>query len=1034
MNSIGRSHGSVTRRLPGVGATMLLLTAWGCSGTGAATVGMTVLADLPAPIVTGFVKTVASGDGDGGYVRHFGRGRVDAQEDRITFSTRAEVCAQGTRSSDGSCLESVTMVFDRRAGDRSGVTTRLTAERPLPGRSSYLIGDDSSRWRHDVVGYDRLRYRDVHDGIDLVVEADAGGPKLTWIVEAGADPGAIGWRYDETATVEVDPDGALDVRTNDGSHAPIVREEPPVAWQDGPGGRREVAVRYRVVDGRIDFALGSYDRSRPLVIDPLVAFVGVLGHEMDDRVVAMTANDAGEVFVVGDTISGRFPAPGSPTPTPGPIDLGRSDVFVSKLDADGTVLKTVFLGGSGRGSSNSYAADVIVDSEGYVIVTGHTFASTFPNTDRKGPGRRVLQPGLAEPSSPSEDVFVTKLDFDSDDELQTGPESKAPYRTFSTYLGGSRVDRAAGLALDASGDVVVAMSTSSTDVLDPVREDVPRTPKMPIEPVAQAVNAGGTDGLVVTVNTDGSQVVWGSYFGGGLDDELAGVAPDAEGGLWVVGRSRSTNLCRPAMCEPGDVPAPPLSGARISAGADADGFLARIADRRSGGAMRRIESLAWLGGSGEDEPAAVAISDEGRVAVVGETLSESLLGLGTKPRSGFADAFAAEVVLDGDRLDLVWADAWGADRQRDRALAVRYAEVGTLLVGGESPEGSMPLDARYPGDVASAAAELSVYLPDGRLIERYRLATSAGGYSSAAAMALEPGGRLWIGGTSRGRFSAPQPSPPPHFAPARDDGFVAAVDGLPYPTATTTPSATPTVEPTRTTPPTATLTPEPRPPTATPTKVPEPLYLPILVHDRCPPIDIFADVVLVVDASTSMDETTPSGERKIEAAVRAALAFVEGDLRLYPGGERVAIVTLNSEPTVLQPLTSDRPALRDAIARIPNEIRLGSRIGAGIDAAAGLLAADPRLDATRSIVLMTDGRANGEPDEAAADAARAARVEGMLMYVVGVGRDIDRARLRAMASDAARYFPAPDVESLVPIYEDLVRRTQCPKEVYWGRR
>ena len=127
----------------------------------------------------------------------------------------------------------------------------------------------------------------------------------------------------------------------------------------------------------------------------------------------------------------------------------------------------------------------------------------------------------------------------------------------------------------------------------------------------------------------------------------------------------------------------------------------------------------------------------------------------------------------------------------------------------------------------------------------------------------------------------------------------------PSPTATSTATATP--PPTSTA--TATLTPTP-----TPTLQSRPLYLPVALREVCLPSQQHVDVVLVLDASTSMLQPTERGGSKLEAARAAAAAFL-GQLRL-DDGDQASIVTFNSDAQMAQHLTADRGALDTALAGI----------------------------------------------------------------------------------------------------------------------
>jgi len=286
---------------------------------------------------------------------------------------------------------------------------------------------------------------------------------------------------------------------------------------------------------------------------------------------------------------------------------------------------------------------------------------------------------------------------------------------------------------------------------------------------------------------------------------------------------------------------------------------------------------------------------------------------------------------------------------------------------------------------------------------------------------------------------APRPGPAgdaldhSEWVPGKGMGDVEVLCGpSPTPTATTeaptdTPSPTPSPTPTRTaTPsPTATATPSP---TATP--VPRPIYLPIVIGDRCDPKVQPVDVVLVIDASTSMLFPTRAGRPKIDAAKEAARRFL--DQMKFPG-DQAAIVAFNAGASVVVDLTGDKQALVGGLGGIRNQEF--TRIHLGLAAAHGLLTGARRVaNHTPVVVMLTDGRSNPDPVSRALDAATALKADGITLYTVGLGEDVEFEALRRMATRTENFHWAPDGEDLGPIYEEIAREVPCPRRAYWPYR
>ena len=168
--------------------------------------------------------------------------------------------------------------------------------------------------------------------------------------------------------------------------------------------------------GAYGFAARGYDRSRPLVIDPSLAYSAYLGGTNADLSRAIAVDSQGAAYVVGDAASADFPT------VAGSFDTsasGNGDAFVSKVNASGSALVcSTYLGGSSADQGHGIA----VDSLGAAYVTGRTASTNFPTT---AGAFDTTQNG-------GNDGFVTKLN------------ASGSALTYSTYLGGTTVAGAPG--------------------------------------------------------------------------------------------------------------------------------------------------------------------------------------------------------------------------------------------------------------------------------------------------------------------------------------------------------------------------------------------------------------------------------------------------------------------------------------------------------------------------------------------------------------------------------------------------------------
>ncbi len=278
---------------------------------------------------------------------------------------------------------------------------------------------------------------------------------------------------------------------------------------------------------------------------------------------------------------------------------------------------------------------------------------------------------------------------------------------------------------------------------------------------------------------------------------------------------------------------------------------------------------------------------------------------------------------------------------------------------------------------------------------------------------------------ARGRY----PDGTVYAVPVQD---ILTANGLitpPVPTAS--PSAVPTAS--RTASPTNTATASA---TALPSPTPEPVYLPIgLREEPCIGQKQRADVVLVIDASTSMaEQLTSAGRWKLDAAIEAARLFL-GLLELP--ADQAGLVVFNDRAELLQALTGRRWELEAALARIPAHVRKQTRIDLGIELGREQLTGERRKAENQAVlVLLTDGLANPVPASVAVARAAEAKRQQITIFTIGIGpeTELDIAELRQMASRPEYFYRVPDAEDLASIYQRIALAIPCPAEMYWGRR
>ena len=221
--------------------------------------------------------------------------------------------------------------------------TRIRGLDAMAGRANYFIGD-RPKWRTSVPSYARVECKDIYDGIDLIYYGNHRQLEYDFIVAPGADPASIRLRFDGAESLQIESDGDLVLQTAGRE----VRQRKPVAYQAVDGVRRIVPVRYLLNDvkhgighpsncvGRlppVTLQVGSYDHSRPLIIDPVLAFSTYFGGAGNEEGNSIAVDSAGNVYLTGFSDSINFPSVNAAQSN---IAGGQQDAFVVKLDPSGT--------------------------------------------------------------------------------------------------------------------------------------------------------------------------------------------------------------------------------------------------------------------------------------------------------------------------------------------------------------------------------------------------------------------------------------------------------------------------------------------------------------------------------------------------------------------------------------------------------------------------------------------------------------------------------------------------------------------------
>jgi len=644
-------------------------------------------------------------------------------------------------------------------------STAILGTDELAARSNYFTGNDPAQWHTDVPNFARVKYESVYPGVDLVFYGNQRQLEYDFILAPGADPSAIRLAVDaghqkseienrkskqlkiQNAKWKIDPNGDLVTRTDGGQ---LVLRKPTVYQED----TRQSAIENRqfleghfalAADGSVRFEIPNYDKSKRLIIDPVLSYSTFLGGSGNDSAAGIAVDGAGSAYVVGQTFSANFPT-ASPYQSVCGGCTSNSTAFVTKFDGTGaTLVYSTYLGGTTADS----AAAVAVDSAGDAYVVGTTLSADFPTT------AGTFQTACSSCGVGPSDAFVTKLN----------PTGSA--LVYSTYLGGSNSDQATGVAVWESSGNVYAYVTGIT-----LSDDFPVA--SPLQNTCNGCDAGNSDAFITRLDPAGATLVYSTFLGGTGIDEGHAIAVDALGSAYVAGLTTSNDIRSVNAFQP-------------FSGGNQDAFVTKLDP-----AGQTLAYFSYLGGSGNDQGNGIAVDSYGNAYVTGSTTSRdfpTVSPIMAKLPGGQA-AFVTKVDQTGSTLDF---STYLGGSGTDSGAAIALDPAGNCYLTGATSSSDFPSVNPIPSTLSgvnqgtNGDAFVTKISSTGSAII---FSTYLGGsdVDVGAGIAVDSSGNAYVTGRT---FSGNFPTANAFQANigGQFDAFVAKLSGLALPTAMVAPSS-----------------------------------------------------------------------------------------------------------------------------------------------------------------------------------------------------------------------------------------------------
>ncbi len=613
--------------------------------------------------------------------------------------------------------------------DPNQASPQITATDFFEWNNNYFLGNDEKKWAPDCKNAGKLEYKNVWNGIDVVYRNNNRQLEYDIVVQPGANPASMKFRYDglSGAIETVDNGKAIQLPTSLGN----LREEIPGCFQIVNGMKRDVRATFTVFsNSEFGFAFpDGYDSNYPLTIDPLV-YSTYLGGSNSDELEDIASDGSGGVYVVGLTLSSDFPT------TAGALDPTfntYNDVFISHLNSTGSALLfSTYLGGVW----NDCGYGITVSAANNIYITGTTESNLFPTTTGaydqtyNGTGdifvSKLNSTGNAllfstfvggnsseTPTdiycSPAEAITVSGYSSSSnfpmmnsyDDTFNGGGSDGILFRLInngatlinSTYIGGSGFDAIDGIdnknETTFGGSMFACGRTTSTDF--------PTT----TDGYDRSYNGGTSDGFAFQFNNN-YNLVYGTYIGGSSLDYCSAISADGTGGAYLTGSTTSSNF-----------PTTMFSTDRTYNG-DYDSYLISLGMGNGVG----LQYGTYLGGSNLDMGEELYSDHHYGVTVVGSTSSTDFPTTENaydRSQNGGSDIFVTRIGNVSGNFTYSYSSFLGGSAD-DQARAIAYDGTGGIIVAGKTngalfPTSTGALDPSWNGNYDGVVARIDHLIP-----------------------------------------------------------------------------------------------------------------------------------------------------------------------------------------------------------------------------------------------------------------------------------------------------------------------------------
>ncbi len=609
-----------------------------------------------------------------------------------------------------------------------GHPTFIKGSIPLLSHSIHLKGKNPIT--QIIPHYKAVYYQNIFSGIDLYLYEKESKFKFDFVVQPQSEPETISFNFERLDTVSQKWTTIIPEIENDMIHISqdntLLYFHAPCAYQWTNGITKKIPLHLYYKEG-VKFIIpkSSYNPEHPLLIDPTLLSGTYLGGNNTDRVIDVKTDNAGNIYLVGETKSFNFPTSSGSLQSNYIGGEITGDIFITKFNPlANTLIFSTFLGGTGDDSPTSLE----IDEQRNIYLSGLTSSPDFPITTNAFQTTKLG----------NRDAFISKIN------------SNGTGLLYSSYLGGSLDESIMDFTFLSNQNIVFTGWTQSTNF-----------PVQGTSSLNSTFGGGGLDGFLIKFNSS-FECIWSGFIGtSGVD--ICRTIKYFGNEIIVGGYTSSTNF-----------PTTQGSFQTTYRGGNYDTFIMKLSENNAS-----IQFSSYLGGNLIDLCHSLTCDNYGNIYVTGETSSNNfpvtISSFQVRYGGGERDSFITK--FSSDLSQIIFSTYLGGSKT-EAGLDIALDSLSRTYVVGYTYSGDFPvipgtLQPAYGGNQDAFFACLN---PNGNTL-KYSTFYGGKGEEKARSIYISNSNVLYmVGETASNLLPITSGTFQTSFGGGSLDGFLACID------------------------------------------------------------------------------------------------------------------------------------------------------------------------------------------------------------------------------------------------------------------